>query len=185
MGHFGPPGSGSVFLMRIRIHKTGPIPSCRAVLRCCVAWHSITICCLAWLWLALLQVPLRWFALHWICFLVALICSALNLLSCCVDFIGYGWNYTSKVYLGSCVQLYLLAETPHLPPPPAFGIIYEGVIDRRHLFVTHRLIGFFCIEFAFLLRCFALHIVCFLVPLIALHWICFLVNCDVRFKLWR
>jgi hypothetical protein len=33
-------------------------------------------------------------------------------------------------YLGSCVQLYLLAETPQLPPPPAFGLIYEGAIGQ-------------------------------------------------------
>jgi hypothetical protein len=26
------------------------------------------------------------------------------------------WSKISKVYLGSCVQLYLLAETPQLPP---------------------------------------------------------------------
>jgi hypothetical protein len=45
-------------------------------------------------------------------------------------------------FLGSCVQLYSLAETPQLPqlpPPPAFGLIYEGAIgqqDRRHLFET-------------------------------------------------
>ncbi len=33
------------------------------------------------------------------------------------------------VYLGSCVQLYLLAETPKAPPP-AFGLIYEGAIGQ-------------------------------------------------------
>jgi hypothetical protein len=27
-------------------------------------------------------------------------------------------------YLGSCAQLNSLAETPQLPPPPAFGLIY-------------------------------------------------------------
>jgi hypothetical protein len=34
--------------------------------------------------------------------------------------------------MGSCVQLYSLAETPHLPPPPspAFGLIYEGTIGQ-------------------------------------------------------
>ncbi len=32
----------------------------------------------------------------------------------------------SKVYLGSCVQRYSLAETRNSPPPPAFGLIYEG-----------------------------------------------------------
>jgi hypothetical protein len=33
-----------------------------------------------------------------------------------------------QVYFGSCVQLYSLAETPQLPPAPAFGfgLIYEG-----------------------------------------------------------
>jgi hypothetical protein len=39
-----------------------------------------------------------------------------------------------------CAQLYSLAETPQLTPPPAFGFIYEGLLvsqDRRHLsFVT-------------------------------------------------
>jgi hypothetical protein len=34
------------------------------------------------------------------------------------------------VYLGSCVQLYSLAETPQLPPPPAFGLIHEGAIGQ-------------------------------------------------------
>jgi hypothetical protein len=31
-------------------------------------------------------------------------------------------------YLGSCVQLYSLAETPQIPPsnPPAFGLIKRG-----------------------------------------------------------
>ncbi len=35
-------------------------------------------------------------------------------------------------YLGSCVdvELYSLAETPQLPPPPAFGLIYEGAIGQ-------------------------------------------------------
>jgi hypothetical protein len=32
--------------------------------------------------------------------------------------------------LGSCVQLYSLAETPQLPPPPEFGLIYEGAIGQ-------------------------------------------------------
>ncbi len=39
----------------------------------------------------------------------------------------------SKVYFGSCVQLYSSAETPF----PAFGLIYEGAMvsqDRRHFF---------------------------------------------------
>ncbi len=36
----------------------------------------------------------------------------------------------SKDYLGSCVQLYSLAETPQLPPSPAFGLIYEGAIGQ-------------------------------------------------------
>jgi hypothetical protein len=35
------------------------------------------------------------------------------------------------VYLGFCVQLYSLAETPHgRTPPPAFGLIYEGAIGQ-------------------------------------------------------
>jgi hypothetical protein len=34
-------------------------------------------------------------------------------------------------YLGYCVQLYSLAETQPLPPPPAFGLIYE--IDDNYL----------------------------------------------------
>ncbi len=38
------------------------------------------------------------------------------------------------IYLGSSVQLYLLyslSETPQLPPPPpAFGLFYEGAIDQ-------------------------------------------------------
>jgi hypothetical protein len=34
------------------------------------------------------------------------------------------------VYLGSCVQLYSLAETPQLPPPPAFGLIYKSDIRQ-------------------------------------------------------
>jgi hypothetical protein len=28
------------------------------------------------------------------------------------------------------VLLYSLAETPQLPPPPAFGLIYEGAIGQ-------------------------------------------------------
>jgi hypothetical protein len=51
-----------------------------------------------------------------------------------------GRRKISKVYLGSCVQLYSLAETPQLSPPPAFGLRYEGGIlvsqDGRHLFVN-------------------------------------------------
>ncbi len=36
-----------------------------------------------------------------------------------------------KVYLGSFVQLYSLAETPQLlPPSPAFGLIYEDAIGQ-------------------------------------------------------
>ncbi len=35
-----------------------------------------------------------------------------------------------QVYLSSCVQLYSLAETPQLPPPLAFGLIYEGAIGQ-------------------------------------------------------
>ncbi len=37
-----------------------------------------------------------------------------------------------EVYLGSCVQLYSLAETPQLPAPtpPHFGLIYEGAIGQ-------------------------------------------------------
>jgi hypothetical protein len=30
------------------------------------------------------------------------------------------------VYLGSCVQLYLLAETPQLSPSPAFELMLRG-----------------------------------------------------------
>jgi hypothetical protein len=47
-----------------------------------------------------------------------------------------------KVYLGSCVQLYLLAETPRLPPP-AFGFIYGSakILEDRHLFVTPCLVS--------------------------------------------
>ncbi len=30
--------------------------------------------------------------------------------------------------MGSCVQLYSLAETQKLPPPPALGLIYGGAI---------------------------------------------------------
>jgi hypothetical protein len=46
----------------------------------------------------------------------------------------------SKVYLGSCVQLYTLAETLQLPPPsPRIWAHIRGAIlvsqDRRHLFV--------------------------------------------------
>jgi hypothetical protein len=39
--------------------------------------------------------------------------------------------------LGSCVQLYSLAETPH--PPPHLGSYTRALLvskDRRHLFVT-------------------------------------------------
>ncbi len=40
-----------------------------------------------------------------------------------------------------CAQLYSVAETPQLPPPPAFGLALRGrywsANDRRHLFVTH------------------------------------------------
>ncbi len=47
----------------------------------------------------------------------------------------------SKVYLGSCVQLYSLAVTPQLHPlPPHWGSAHRGRYwssqDRRHLFVT-------------------------------------------------
>jgi hypothetical protein len=36
-----------------------------------------------------------------------------------------------KVYLGSCVPLYLLAETPVTPPfPPIWAHIYEGAIGQ-------------------------------------------------------
>ncbi len=38
-----------------------------------------------------------------------------------------------KVYLGSCVQLYSLAETSQLPPSLAFGLIYEGAIGQPSL----------------------------------------------------
>ncbi len=34
------------------------------------------------------------------------------------------------VYLGFCVQLYSLAETPQLTSPPAFGLKYEGAIGQ-------------------------------------------------------
>ncbi len=44
--------------------------------------------------------------------------------------IGWIWSDMSQVYLGSCVQLYSLAETPQLRPPPAFGLIYEGAIGQ-------------------------------------------------------
>jgi hypothetical protein len=37
----------------------------------------------------------------------------------------------SKVYLGSCVQLYALAETPQVPPSRAVGLIYEGAIGQQ------------------------------------------------------
>ncbi len=40
-------------------------------------------------------------------------------------------SQVSKVYLGSCVQLYSLAETPQLLPSPAFGLIYEGAIGQQ------------------------------------------------------
>ncbi len=35
-----------------------------------------------------------------------------------------------QIFLSSCVQLYSLAETPQLPPPPAFGPIYKGAIGQ-------------------------------------------------------
>jgi hypothetical protein len=34
----------------------------------------------------------------------------------------------SLQFLGSCIQLYSLAETPQFPPPLAFGLIYGGAI---------------------------------------------------------
>ncbi len=49
-----------------------------------------------------------------------------------------GWGIEVKVKYGvrsskfigaSCAQVYSLAETPH-PPPPAFGLIYEGAISQ-------------------------------------------------------
>ncbi len=39
-----------------------------------------------------------------------------------------------QVYLGSCVVYnctYSLAETPQLPPSPAFMLIYEGAIGQQ------------------------------------------------------
>ncbi len=46
----------------------------------------------------------------------------------------------SKVYLGSCVHLYSLAETSHPPPPsPRWAHMRDCYFvsqDRRHLFVT-------------------------------------------------
>jgi hypothetical protein len=42
-------------------------------------------------------------------------------------------------YLGSCVKLYSLAETPQLPPPPHLGSNTRALLvsqDRRHLFIT-------------------------------------------------
>jgi hypothetical protein len=45
-----------------------------------------------------------------------------------------------KVLLGSCVQLYSLAETPQLPPTPRIWAhlrgLYWSAKERRHLFVT-------------------------------------------------
>jgi hypothetical protein len=39
-----------------------------------------------------------------------------------------------------CTQMYSLAETPQLPPPPSFGLVYGGTLlvskDGRQLFVT-------------------------------------------------
>jgi hypothetical protein len=35
-----------------------------------------------------------------------------------------------KFIWASCAQLYSLAETPQLPPSPAFGLIYEGAIGQ-------------------------------------------------------
>ncbi len=36
-----------------------------------------------------------------------------------------------QIYLGSCVRVYSLAETPQPPPrPPAFGLTYEGAIGQ-------------------------------------------------------
>ncbi len=76
-------------------------------------------------------------------------------------YVKYGWSQISKVYLGSCVQLYSLAETPQLLPllPPHLGL-YESALlvsqDRRHFFVTpwlhstgtdssHRQLVLFCL----------------------------------------
>ncbi len=46
-----------------------------------------------------------------------------------------------KDYLGFCVQLYSMAETPQLPPPPLHLGSYTKaqmvIQDRRHLFATH------------------------------------------------
>ncbi len=53
--------------------------------------------------------------------------------------IGLMWSWIFKVYLGSCAQLYSVAETQQLSPPSAFGLIYETLLisqDGRHLFVT-------------------------------------------------
>ncbi len=54
--------------------------------------------------------------------------------------IGQIWSQISKVYLGSCVQLYSLAETPQLPHLPRHLGSYTKALlvsqDRRHLFVT-------------------------------------------------
>jgi hypothetical protein len=52
---------------------------------------------------------------------------------------GYIW--ISKVYLGSCVQLYSLAETPQLPPSPRIwapirGRYWSAKIDAIFFFVT-------------------------------------------------
>jgi hypothetical protein len=48
-------------------------------------------------------------------------------------------DYIFKVYLGSCVQLVSLAETPQLPPSPRIWAHTRALLvsqDRRHLFAT-------------------------------------------------
>ncbi len=38
-----------------------------------------------------------------------------------------------KLDLQSLIGLLCTDETPHLPPPPAFGLIYEGAIGQHDI----------------------------------------------------
>ncbi len=44
--------------------------------------------------------------------------------------VKYGVKSPKFIWAPVYVQLYSYAETPHLPPPTAFGLIHEGAIGQ-------------------------------------------------------
>ncbi len=56
----------------------------------------------------------------------------MKLFKLCMVAIGKVWSKISKVYLGSCVQLYSLAETPQPRPSPLIWAqyLYEDAIGH-------------------------------------------------------